>query len=94
MDQVPKIIINELEQKKMLLCYAQKEFSEKGWCKVRGKTSDPGAWGFCSPSCNKLKVLEYTIQYVIQSNNLMQQRLIKKFFNEIIFRMDHLQSFQ
>ena len=41
---------------KLLVCYDQKEFNQKGWCGVHGKSTTYGAWGFCSPSCEKLKV--------------------------------------
>ena len=41
---------------KLLVCYDQKEFTQKGWCGVHGKSTAYGAWGFCSPSCEKLKV--------------------------------------
>ena len=63
MDRINKIFVYEgkpgpeeryySDSQKKLVCYSEKEFTETGWCEVRGHSSSNGAWGFCSPSCNK-----------------------------------------
>ena len=59
-DRVRKIFVYEgkapkgnFDSKKRLVCYEKQEFTEKGWCRVRGHSRSENAWGFCSPSCNQ-----------------------------------------
>lgn len=53
------------DPKYRLTCYSEEQFYNPGWCEVHGQSSTKGAWGFCSPSCdrNLLKVLENLFLY-------------------------------
>ena len=53
LDRVQKILINEEDTGKEIVCYNEKEFAKTGWCEVHGEDIAYGAWGFCSPSCNQ-----------------------------------------
>ena len=59
-DRVRKIFVykgkapkKNFDSKKRLVCYKKQEFTERGWCEVRGHSKSKNAWGFCSPSCNQ-----------------------------------------
>ena len=55
-DRLDKIHIYENDpHQPIYICYNEKHLSEKGWCMVNGvdPLKNPGAWGFCSPSCDK-----------------------------------------
>ena len=55
-DRLDKIHIYENDRNQPIyICYNEKNLSEKGWCMVNGvdPLKNPGAWGFCSPSCDK-----------------------------------------
>ena len=48
----------KIDEEPFLTCYNEKLFSTKGWCEVYGvdPALSPKAWGFCSPSCDKILV--------------------------------------
>ena len=69
MDSVQKIFVHELDTRRKLVCYSEREFTKTGWCKVHSKDSINGAWGFCSPSCNQdlMRVRKKFIYFSFQS---------------------------
>ena len=51
LDKADKIIVTD-SKGNAEECYKETHFKDMGWCKVQGlQSKEPGAWGFCSPSC-------------------------------------------
>ena len=53
LDKADKIIVTDSKGNDEE-CYKETHFKDMGWCKVQGlQSKEPGAWGFCSPSCKE-----------------------------------------